>query len=90
MTGADLGPGRSATGGAWPAGDAGLLGEGGGSALRDGWLHTGDVAAMDGDGYFQIISRVRDTILSGEYSVYPRVWKCSTKTARSWRRPWWA
>ncbi|HIQ00681.1 MAG TPA: alpha/beta fold hydrolase [Anaerolineales bacterium] len=42
------------------------------SALRDGWLYTGDVAVMDGDGFFQIISRKRDTIMAGEYSVYPR------------------
>jgi len=42
------------------------------SMLRDGWLYTGDVAVMDGDGYFQIISRKRDTIMAGEYSVYPR------------------
>ncbi len=42
------------------------------SVLRDGWLYTGDVAVMDTDGYFQIISRKRDTILAGEYSVYPR------------------
>ena len=40
--------------------------------LKDGWLVTGDVAVMDNDGYFQIISRKRDTILAGEYSVYPR------------------
>jgi len=30
------------------------------AVLRDGWLFTGDVARMDGDGYFQIISRKRD------------------------------
>lgn len=42
------------------------------SALRDGWLHTGDVAVMDDDGYFKIISRQRDTIFTGDYSVYPR------------------
>jgi long-chain acyl-CoA synthetase len=42
------------------------------SSLRDGWLHTGDVALMDADGYFQIISRKRDTIMAGDYSVYPR------------------
>ncbi|MEM7112046.1 MAG: alpha/beta fold hydrolase [Chloroflexota bacterium] len=41
-------------------------------AVRDGWLHTGDVAVMDSDGYFQIISRMRDTIMFGEYNVYPR------------------
>jgi long-chain acyl-CoA synthetase len=40
--------------------------------LKEGWLYTGDVAAMDGDGYFQIISRKRDTIMAGNYSVYPR------------------
>lgn len=42
------------------------------SAVRDGWLHTGDVAVMDDDGYFKIISRKRDTIFTGEFSVYPR------------------
>lgn len=42
------------------------------SVLKDGWLHTGDVALMDADGYFQIISRKRDTIMAGEFSVYPR------------------
>jgi len=41
-------------------------------AIKDGWLYTGDVAVMDEDGYFQIISRKRDTIMAGEYSVYPR------------------
>jgi len=42
------------------------------SVLQDGWLFTGDVAVMDADGYSQIISRKRDTIMAGEYSVYPR------------------
>ena len=42
------------------------------SAVRDGWLHTGDVAVMDEDGYFKIISRKRDTIFTGDYSVFPR------------------
>jgi long-chain acyl-CoA synthetase len=42
------------------------------SVLRDGWLYTGDVAVMDEDGFFKIISRKRDTIMAGEYSVYPR------------------
>ncbi len=46
--------------------------EGTAEALKDGWLFTGDVAVMDRDGYFQIISRKRDTIMSGDYSVYPR------------------
>ncbi|MCZ7673326.1 MAG: AMP-binding protein [Chloroflexi bacterium] len=40
--------------------------------LKDGWLNTGDVAVMDRDGYFKIISRKRDTIMFGDYSVFPR------------------
>lgn len=36
------------------------------------WLYTGDVAVMDADGFFKIISRKRDTIMAGEFSVYPR------------------
>jgi len=35
-------------------------------------LHTGDVAIMDDEGYFKIISRKRDTIFTGDFSVYPR------------------
>lgn len=42
------------------------------AVLKDGWLFTGDVAIMDGDGYFQMISRKRDTIITGGHSVYPR------------------
>ena len=42
------------------------------SVLRDNWLYTGDVAVMDDEGYFKIISRKRDTIFTGDYSVYPR------------------
>ncbi len=41
-------------------------------ALAGGWLHTGDVARMDEDGYFYIIDRKKDMILAGEYNVYPR------------------
>jgi long-chain acyl-CoA synthetase len=42
------------------------------TALRDGWLYTGDLAIMDSEGYFQIVARKQETILSGEFSVYPR------------------
>jgi long-chain acyl-CoA synthetase len=38
----------------------------------DGWLLTGDIARMDDDGYFQIVSRKKDMILAGPYQVYPR------------------
>lgn len=40
--------------------------------LKDGWLHTGDLAVMDEDGFFSIIERKKDIILSGSYNVYPR------------------
>jgi len=42
------------------------------SIIKDDWLYTGDVAVMDDEGYFKIISRKRDTIFTGDFSVYPR------------------
>lgn len=40
--------------------------------LRDGWCYTGDIATMDEDGYFYIVDRKKDMILSGGFNVYPR------------------
>jgi long-chain acyl-CoA synthetase len=40
--------------------------------LRDGWLHTGDIAYMDADGYVFIVDRKKDMIIAGGYNVYPR------------------
>jgi long-chain acyl-CoA synthetase len=39
---------------------------------EDGWLHTGDIAKMDEEGYFYIVDRKKDLIISGGYNVYPR------------------
>jgi long-chain acyl-CoA synthetase len=41
-------------------------------ALRGGWLRTGDLAVMDGSGYFRIIDRLADLIQVGSRYVYPR------------------
>ena len=41
-------------------------------AYRGGWLHTGDVAVQDEDGYFYIVDRLKDMIIRGGYNVYPR------------------
>jgi long-chain acyl-CoA synthetase len=41
-------------------------------ALRDGWLHTGDLATVDADGYFAIVDRIKDVIIVSGANVYPR------------------
>jgi len=40
--------------------------------LVNGWLLTGDMARMDGDGYFYIVDRKKDVIIAGGYNIYPR------------------
>ncbi len=40
--------------------------------LRDGWLSSGDIAVMDGDGYFSIVDRKKDMVIAGGYNIYPR------------------
>lgn len=40
--------------------------------LRDGWLHTGDIARMDEDGYFYLVDRKKEMIKVSGYQVWPR------------------
>jgi long-chain acyl-CoA synthetase len=40
-------------------------------ALRDGWLYTGDIGYMDGDGYLYIVGRKRDRIVAQGHTVWP-------------------
>jgi fatty-acyl-CoA synthase len=41
-------------------------------ALREGWMHTGDLATLDADGYCNIVGRVKDMLIRGGENVYPR------------------
>ncbi|HQI82572.1 MAG TPA: AMP-binding protein, partial [Deltaproteobacteria bacterium] len=40
--------------------------------LTDGWLHTGDIAVADEDGYIFIVDRKKDMIIAGGFNIYPR------------------
>ncbi|MEH7376635.1 long-chain-fatty-acid--CoA ligase [Neobacillus drentensis] len=41
------------------------------NSIRDGWLYTGDIGTMDSDGYFYIVSRKKELIITGGFNVYP-------------------
>ena len=41
-------------------------------ALRGGWLHTGDIGVRDDDGFFYLVDRKKDMIVSGGFNVFPR------------------
>jgi long-chain acyl-CoA synthetase len=70
-----------------PAGEPGeIVARGGGSMTGylgpdgrpvspgpQGWLHTGDLGVLDGDGFLSVLGRVREMILCGGFNVYPAV-----------------
>ena len=39
--------------------------------IKDGWLHTGDIAVMDEEGFLRIVDRKKDMILVSGFNVYP-------------------
>jgi acyl-CoA synthetase (AMP-forming)/AMP-acid ligase II len=57
-----------------PLGMMGYLGKDDetGKTVIDGWIHTGDLARNLGDGYFVIVDRKKDMIISGAENIYPR------------------
>ncbi|HPA71525.1 MAG TPA: AMP-binding protein [Spirochaetota bacterium] len=42
------------------------------NAVRDGWMHTGDVGRMDDDGYFYLVDRVKDMVIVSGFKVFTR------------------
>ena len=77
----------SETGGIVPAGTPGELCTRGYSVMHgywddaektaeaidaEGWMHTGDLAVMDGEGYVNIVGRIKDMVIRGGENIYPR------------------
>ena len=58
------------------------------AALRDGWMHSGDGARMDENGYIFIVDRVKDMIVSGGENVYSAAVRRNLIMPGFWARRW--
>jgi fatty-acyl-CoA synthase len=65
-------PGEICVAGPLLAGGYWHLPEATADTFKDGWLHTGDMAREDEDGFYFIVDRVKDMIVTGGFNVFPR------------------
>jgi fatty-acyl-CoA synthase len=65
-------PGEICVSGPLLAGGYWNLPEATAETFKDGWLHTGDMAREDSDGFYYIVDRVKDMIVTGGFNVFPR------------------
>jgi fatty-acyl-CoA synthase len=65
-------PGEICVSGPLLAGGYWNLPEATAETFRDGWMHTGDMAREDSDGFWFIVDRVKDMIVTGGFNVFPR------------------
>src|SRR5690242_3456463 len=65
-------PGEICVSGPLLAGGYWKLPEATAETFKDGWLHTGDMAREDEDGFYFIVDRVKDMIVTGGFNVFPR------------------
>ena len=65
-------PGEICVAGSLLAGGYWNLPEETSETFRDGWMHTGDIAREDEDGFWYIVDRTKDMIVTGGFNVFPR------------------
>ncbi len=49
---------------------SGYVGDPAATAIRDGWLHTGDYCRVDAEGFVYLLDRIKDVVIRGGYKVY--------------------